>query len=139
MLKKILLKFKSNKAFTMYDLVVALTIFTIFSAIIGSLIVSTYKIQITTEIDEIVTLYAIEVLEYIDKIGFDDVTNELSNTLPQQFNLPEGIKLEINVTNYNPNNEEQTYIKQVNVKLKYNYIKEEKNLVFNRLKIKEVK
>lgn len=138
MFKKNLLNIKSDKGFTMYDLAIALIIFTMFAALIGSLIVTTYKVQVNTEVDEVVTLYAIQIVEYIDKIGFDEVTNELSNTLPQQFGLPESITLNIQVSDYNPNQETEIYTKKVSVDLKYDFDGEQKNILINRLKIKEL-
>ena len=80
MTKNKLVKIKSEKGFTIYDLIVAIIVFSMFATIIGTLIVTTYKVQATTEAEEVATLYVIQIVEYIDKIDFDEVTNELSQT-----------------------------------------------------------
>ncbi len=138
MTKNKLVKIKSEKGFTIYDLIVAIIVFSMFATIIGTLIVTTYKVQATTEAEEVATLYVIQIVEYIDKIDFDEVTNELSQTLPQKFNIPEAFTVEIQATDYKPNENTQAYIKNVNVNLSYNFVGEQKNITIKRLKIKEL-
>ena len=65
---------KSNQGFTMQDLAVAIIILILFAGTIGGIYVSILTVQAETKIDAIVTVYAMQILEDIDRIDYEDVT-----------------------------------------------------------------
>ena len=71
---------KSNKGFTMQDLIIATLIITIFVGLIGTLMYSVYNVNIRTDLTSQMATYAVQILEDIDKISYDEVTSELADT-----------------------------------------------------------
>ena len=47
--------------------------------------------QAESNAQEVATLYAVQIVEYIDKIAFEDVTENLSTEVVEMFNIKEGI------------------------------------------------
>lgn len=138
MIKNNFVNLKSNKGFTMYDLIIAIAIFTLFAGIIGYLLVTTFKMQSDTQVDEVATLYAIQIAEYIDKISFDDVNDELASSLADKLNIPAKYTVTLQVSDYKPEGETISYVKEVKINVKYSYANEQKNIYFDRLKMKEI-
>lgn len=138
MIKNKILNLKSNKGFTMYDLIIALVVFTMFVGFIGTMLGSTFEVQVDSQADEVAALYAIQVAEYIDKISFEQVETGIADSIATYFEIPSGYTLTIDVSDYKPENETESYVKTVNINLKYNYNNEDKNFSVNRLKIKEI-
>lgn len=138
MIKKTKIKFKSNKGFTMQDLVIAMWILTLFVGIIGSVYVATYKIQAETKIDEIATIHVIEIIEYIDKISYDDVQNGMENDLVSQFNIPSKFNVSVNVSEYKPSEDASDLVKEVSVNIDFTFSNNQRNILMKRLKVKEV-
>ena len=81
-------RIKSNQAFTMQDLVIAIMVLLLFVGTIGGTYLAIYQVQADTKLDSVATLYMIQMLEYIDKIGYDEVTNGMEETLRTQFAVP---------------------------------------------------
>ena len=96
--KQRFLKLKSNNGFTMQDLIIAIAIFTLFAGIIGTAIVATFRVQSDSQVDEVGTLYAIQIAEYIDKISFDDVESGMGDSLASMFNVPANFTVTIDVS-----------------------------------------
>ena len=138
MIKNNFLNLKSNKGFTMYDLVVAIIIFTMFVGVIGTVLVTTFKVQATSKIDEIAALYAIQIAEYIDKVSFEEVDTNLTSKVVTNLQIPNTFDVEINVTDYKPGIETESYVKVVKINLKYFYYNETQNFSIDKLKIKEL-
>lgn len=138
--KIILNKFnlKSNKGLVMQELIIAMAILLIFVVIIGSTFIMTYKIQAETQIAEVATVEAIKIIEYIDKISYEDVTNGMEEQLIELFNIPSSFNLAIEVSNYNPEGENSDIVKTVTVNIDYTYNQKQGNIVMKRLKIKEL-
>lgn len=129
---------KSDKGFTMQDLIVAISIFTMFAAIIGTLFVSIFKIQADSQVDEIATLYAVQITEYIDKISYDEVNEELAQKVTEMFGIQKTFTVTIVTEDYNPNGEETTYVKRVKTNIEYKFASNERNISIERLKVKEL-
>lgn len=132
------LNLKSEKGFTMTDLVVAIMIFSIFTGIIGTLMFSSFKTNLQTEMADIAGNYAIQILEDIDKITYDEVKNEMENKYKSKFKIPEGFDLNIEVSNYNEGNNKEDLIKKVKLTITYKLGEKSEKIVFNRLKVKEI-
>lgn len=158
--QKNIFKLKSNKGFTMQDLIIAITIFSIFTGLICTLIVNIFIMQAESNAQEVATLYAVQIVEYIDKIAFEDVTENLSTEVVEMFNIPSGFNIDIKVTEYKTStkstkesglktqanfeeaeirtDEYGVYTKMVSTNISYTLNKEEKNILINRLKIREM-
>ena len=138
MIRKNILNLKSEKGFTMQDLIIAMAIFALFSVIIGTGLVSTFKVQADSQVDEVGTLYAVQIAEYIDKISFDEVETGIGNSLAQKFNIPTNFEVTVNVSDYIPEDETVSYVKEVDINLEYSFNNNSRNIRIHRLKIKEL-
>ena len=132
------LNFKSNSGFTMTDLVAALIIFSVFTGIIGALMYSSLKINLQTKMAGIAGYYAIQILEDIDKIGYDSVTNDMEEYYKTKLILPPGFDLSIDVLKYNEGTEKEDLIKIVNLTITYRVAGNSEKFMIERLKVKEL-
>ena len=132
-------KIKNNeKGFTLQDLVAAIFIITIFAGIIGSLMVSAYKMNARIDLTAQMTTYAVQILEDIDKIAYEEVTPELTNNYYDKFSIPGGFKIDIEVSNYGEEEGLEDIIKVVKLGISYTFDDETEEFNVTRLKIKEL-
>lgn len=129
---------KSNSGFTMTDLIVALVIFTVFTSFIGSLLYTAFKTNIQTKLAGASVNYAIQILEDIDKIAYDEVQNGMENDYITKLSIPSGFNILIDVSNYNEGNSKEDLIKKVKLTITYEFSESTETLVMERLKIKEL-
>lgn len=129
---------KSQKGFTMQDLVVAIMIIGIFTGVIGSIMVSAYTVNVKTKVTANATAYMIQIMEDIDKIKYEQVTDGLSSTYVEKFSIPSAYNLNINVENYNEGNTKEDLIKKVQLTISYTICGTEEKITVNKLKIKEI-
>lgn len=132
------LNLKSEKGFTMADLVAAIMIFSTFTGIIGALMFSSFKTNLQTKMAGIAGNYAIQILEDIDKITYDEVKNGMENRYKSKFQIPKNFDINIEVSNYNEGNNKEDLIKIVKLTVTYKLGESSEKLVFNRLKVKEI-
>ena len=132
------LNFKSEAGFTMTDLIAALIIFSIFTGIIGTLMYASFKTNLQTKMAGTAGNYAIQILEDIDKITYDEVKNGMENSYKSKFSIPSGFDLNIDVSNYNEGTDKEDIIKKVKLTITYNFAGDSEQLVINKLKIKEI-
>lgn len=130
---------KSNKGFTMQDLIIATLIITIFVGLISTLMYSVYNINIRTDLTSQMATYAVQILEDIDKIAYEEVNSDLANTYKSQFNIPAGFDVNIEVTNYGDGTQNiEDVIKIVNLTISYELRGDTEQFSVQRLKIKEI-
>ena len=132
------LNLRSNSGFTMTDLVAALIIFSIFTGIIGTLMYSSFKANLQIKLVATAGNYAIQILEDIDKISYDNVTDGMENSYKTKFGIPTGFDLSIEVSNYNEGTSKEDLIKKVKLTITYGDTDNSEKLVMERLKVKEV-
>ena len=132
-MKKLLERIKNNKGFTMQDLVIALIILTLFAGTIGGTFIAVYKMQARTKITSVATLYGIQILENIDKIDYDEVVTGDLKTWQSDYNIPDSISLDIEVSSYN----EEDTIKKVKLTIGYEFDGSPETLVLEKFKVKE--
>lgn len=132
------LNLKSEAGFTMTDLVAALIIFSIFTGIIGTLMYSSFKANLQTKMAAMAGGYAVQILEDIDKITYDEVKNGMENKYKTKFSIPAGFDLNIEVSNYNEGNNKEDLIKKVKLTITYVFAGNSEQFVVNKLKVKEV-
>ena len=137
--KKKIINLKQNKGFTMQDLIVAFGIILLVGGIIGSTYLAIYSVQKETKLDAIATLYAIQITEYIDKISYEEVIEVMdTEDIKQKFDISDAFTVNINVSNYEKDEENLDVVKKVRIELNYNVKNKDRKIVFNRLKVKEL-
>lgn len=133
-MENILKKLKSNKGFTIQDVIIAIVVISIFAATIGGIYLSIYRIQVKTKISSVASLYGIKIIEYIDKVSYEQVTSDMLDKYRNELEIPSSIGLQLEVSKYN----EEDTIKKVKLVVSYNLEDEEQNLILEKLKIKEI-
>ena len=133
-MKKITKKLKSNKGFTMQDVIIAIAILTLFAGTIAGSYLAIYKIQAETQITAVATLYGIQILANIDRIAYEDVKNGMEDTYKQAYGISDQMGLRIEVSQYDSENT----IKMVKLTLSYQVAGNKEDLVLEKLKVKEL-
>lgn len=133
-MKKIVKNLKSNKGFTMQDVIIAIAILTLFAGTIAGSYLAIYKIQAETQITAVATLYGIQILENIDRIAYEDVKNGMEDTYKQAYGISDQMGLRIEVSQYDSENT----IKMVKLTLSYEVAGNKEDLVLEKLKVKEL-
>ena len=136
--KFIKINLKSNSGFTMADLVAALAIFALFATVIGSMMFSAYKTNLQVKMSGASMHYATQILEDIDKISYDNVTNGMESSYISKFQIPSGFSLNIQVSNYNQGTNKEDLVKKVKLTITYELLGNSESIDINKLKVKEV-
>lgn len=85
MKENIVKKLKSNQGFTMQDVIIGLVILTMFAGTIAGSYLAIYKVQAQTQATAVASLYGVQILENIDRISYEQVTDELEDTYRQNL------------------------------------------------------
>lgn len=133
-MRKISEKLKSDKGFTMQDVIIGMVVLIAFAGTIASSYLAIYKVQAQTEATAVASLYGIQILEDIDRISYDQVKNGMEQGYKQTYGISDGMDLKIEVSQYNPDNT----IKLVKLTLTYQIAGSQENLVLEKLKVKEI-
>ena len=137
--KLVKLNIKSEKAFTMQDLVIALVIIMLFVGIIGSTLYLAFMNNAKTILTSQMTFYAVQIIEDIDKISYEEAITKTGNDYKSQFQIPDGYMVEVSFSNYGEGIENvQDVIKIVDVKLSYTIAGDTVDYSIEKLKIKEI-
>lgn len=133
-MKKWLNKLKSNKGFTMQDVIIAMVILALFAGTIGASLTLIYRIQSETKITAVATSYAIKIIENIDKIGYDEVKNGMEENYKSMYSIPSRMNLKIDVSPYNT----QGTIKKITLTIDYEFSGKTNQLLMEKLKVQEI-
>ena len=129
---------KSEKGFTIQDLIAAMIVLGLFVGIIGTLYVSIYKVQLDTKVDSIATLYAVQIMERVDKLGYEEFTNstidQVLANMRNDFSIPDSYHISFEVIPY----QSDDLIKTVKMTINYEFAGKERTIIIQRLKVKEV-
>lgn len=133
------IKLKSNKGFTMTDIVIALFVLSIFGGLIISLF---YQIGLNTQeirANALAVDYCVKIAEGIDELSYDEVQNDMENTFRTTYLIPSGYEIEVLVNKYNENYpEKEDIIKIVTIKISYEIKKDNpENYFIKKIKVKE--
>ena len=139
MKKSKILNIKSENGFTMQDLIIAIFIIVVLIATISSMVYSVYKTNLKLDLSARMTTYAIQILEDIDKIAYEEVNSSLAERYVKQFSIPSGFYVDIQVSRYGESLENiQDVMKIVKLTISYTLQGETEEFVVERLKIKEL-
>lgn len=133
------MKLKHNKGATMVDVVTAIIILSLFVGVIGNLYYQVILHNNEIKLNAYAVYYVVQIAERIDKIPYEEVTNEFNNNLREEFSIPDLYNISIDVINYNENdNSKEDIIKIVTIKAEYECFEEQKKYEIQKLKIKEI-
>ena len=131
-------KLKSNKGFTLQDVVVAIIIIFIFVGVVASLFIVIYKVESETKVDVVAMLVVVQAMERIDKLGYNEVQestlSSVISTMRTDFSIPESFNISMRII---PDSLTDELVKTVEFKLNYHIFTRDRNIVIRTLKIKE--
>lgn len=131
------LNIKSDKGFTMQDLIAAALIIMLFVGTISTLMYSVYKINIKADLNAQMVAYAVEVLEDIDKRSYDEITEDFCIT-EYGLNAPMKFGFGVEISNYGEGIENvEDIIKIVKITISYYLQDEREEFTVTKLKIRE--
>lgn len=133
-MKKVIQKLKSNKGFTMQDVIIGMVILTVFAGTIAGSYLAIYKIQAQTQMTAVASLYGIQILENIDRIAYEDVKNGMEDTYKQAYDISDKMDLKIEVSPYGT----EDTLKMIRLTLTYEIAGNTEELVLEKLKVKEI-
>ena len=136
---------KKENGFLMGDVAFAIMIVFMTVGVIGTSITIIYNIQITSQISSIATMYGIQVLEEIDRRDYEEIEEleyiqnreNFCNECRKKFNIPDEIKIEINIEK-DMNQKTENTVKKLSLTLKMDIAKKSEEIKFNKLKVKEL-
>ena len=132
-------KLKSNRGVTITDVVVAVIILSVFTGVVGNLYYLIAKNNNLIKYNTVAVYNAIKIAEDIDKISYDEVTEDLNTNIKDRYNIPEGFSAQVKVVKYSDEDStKQDIIKRVKKTIKYKFLKEDKTYNLEKLKIKEI-
>lgn len=123
----------------MADLAAGIAILCIFVGVIGNLY---YQIAFRSNMIRLNTIaiyYSVKIAEDIDRIAYEEVTNNLNTNLKTKYQIPDFLNVTINVRNYNEiDTTKQDIIKIVTIKVEYTFNNQTDYYQIEKLKIKEI-
>lgn len=133
-MKKVFKRWKSNRGFTIQDVIIAMVVLVLFASTIGGSFVVIYKIQCETKLNTVATLYAIQILENTDKISYEEVTNGMENHYRSAYGIPDLMNLNLEISQYNT----EDTIKNIKLTISYEFAGSTETLVLEKIKVKEL-
>ena len=132
-------KIRETRAATMTDVIMGVIILIMFTGILTTSFYNIYSHNISIRMSAIAVDYTIKILEDIDRMSYEEVTNNLNNTLSEKYDIKENYTINLDIENYNKNDEtKQDIIKIVKVTVKYKVADQEEEYTVKKLKIKEM-
>lgn len=130
---------KAEKGFTLQDLVIACLIITLFVGTIGSMMYLVYKTNVKADLTAQMCIYAVQILEDIDKISYEEAQTMTGSAYKEKFSIPSGFNVQLQFSDYGEGVENiQDVMKIVNLRISYTILGEEEEFSVQRLKIKEL-
>lgn len=128
---------KTEKGFTMIDAIAAIFIVMLLVGIVGTILYQIADVKLSTKYTSEATIYAIKILEDIDRIDYDDVQTGMEQDYIINLRIPSTYDVTIDVSSYTTNDGQTDKIKQVKLEIKFNVMGRDENLTINKLKVKE--
>ncbi len=131
------LNIKTEKGFTMIDAIAAILIAMLLVGIVGTILYQIADVKLSTKYTSEATIYAIKILEDIDRIDYDEVQSGMEQDYVSELRIPSIYDVTIEVSSYKTNDGQEDKIKQVKLDIKFNVMGRDENLTINKLKVKE--
>ena len=130
---------KANNGISMMDVIVAILILCMFVGVIGNLY---YQIALQSNkirYNAIAVYYTVKIAEYTDIISYEEVTNDLNNSLKEKYEIPDLFNVTVNVEDYNKEDtSKKDIIKLVTIRIEYEVLGEPQIYQVKKLKVKEM-
>ena len=94
------IKIKQNKGITGVDLAISICVIVIFVGLISSLFYNIYSHSTAVRLNALAVDYAIKIAEETDILNYEDVDNNLNDTLRSKFDIPDAYNTSISVEKY---------------------------------------
>ena len=135
---KFINKFKLNIGATLSDIVISIGIMIILGGTIAGMFYKLYYNTTMIRLNAIAVNYAVSILEDIDKLSYEDVSENVNYKV--KFNIPDNFRVTLNVDKYSDENlNKEDIIKIVELTIKYSLQDgEEEQFNIKKLKIKEI-
>lgn len=126
-------KILDNKGITGIDLNISLIILTILSGLVMSLMVSIYKLSLEIQKSANAMAYATIILEKVDEKSFNQVNDDFIKTLENEIKINSDYAI-----SFATDTLEEGLLKKVVLTVSYDINGEQKSIIINKLKIKEI-
>lgn len=127
---------KMENGFTFTDLAIAIFIIMIFAGTIGTILYQITEIKLSTQLSAEATVYAIQILEDIDKTDYELIQNGMEDSYKTKFEIPNGFALKINVSDSSKTVGGEP-VKRIELSIKYEFKGREEELTISRQKVRE--
>lgn len=127
---------KSESGITFTDLVIAIFVIMIFAGTIGTILYQITEVKASTQLSAEATVCAIQILEDIDRKDYEQIQNGMEQSYKNKFQIPQAFDIQINVSNSSRTSGGQP-VKNVELRVKYEFKGREEELVITRQKIRE--
>lgn len=136
---KILNKLKQCKAATMSDVIIGILIMIMFTGILTTSFYQIYKYNISIRMNAVAVNYTVKILEDIDRMKYEEVTNDLNNSISTNYSIKENYDVKLDIQNYNKDDSsKEDIIKIVTISVNYKVGNEDETYKVKKLKIKEM-
>ena len=132
--KKLIENLKSNKGFTIQDAGIAIIILLLFAGVIGGSYITIYQVQSETKLSAVTNIYAIQILENLDKISYEEVVNGMEEKYRTEYGIPNTMGLKLEVNSY----DQADTVKKIRLTMNYDLSNQSQELVLEKLKVKEL-
>lgn len=137
--KKLWKLLMQNKGFTGVEITVAIVVLTIVISLITVLFFNIYLSYSDSKRNSEATAYATQIMELVQKMYYNEVTNENLAQKVLEMNIPSSYSIQVQVDNYNNgDNTKEDLVKTVKIAVNYQVGQQNKNVSFETIKAKEM-
>ena len=130
---------KSQSGYTGIDVAISIVILLIFTALISTIFVNIYIQYSEAQRNSIASSYIAYISESVDKMYYQDVSNENITSIINDMNISSGYTVTATVVKYQPEgNNSMDLVKTVKINVSYKVGNTTKNLSVDRIKAKEI-
>lgn len=130
---------RSNAGISFADLIGAISVVILFVGAISAVMYNSHVVNLQIKVTEVAVGYSVEILEYIDKVTYEEIDENFINMIHEEFNISDSYNVEIEITNYtdyNPSYDD--LIKIVNVSVTYEFEGRLEGIKVDKIKVKEI-
>lgn len=132
-------RLKANNGISMADVIIAMIVLCLFVGVIGNLYYQIVLQSTRIRFNAVAVYYVVKIAEDLDRISYEEVTNQLNDTIKSTYEIPDFITITLNVQNYNDtDSSKQDIIKIVTIIAEYQCLGDTKIYEVKKLKIKEI-
>lgn len=129
---------KSNKGISGIDIVISIGVIVLFVGLIGSLFYKIYSTSTSIRLNALAIDYAVKIAEKTDRLTYEEVNNEMNDTLNEDFEILDSYNATILVEKYcETDTLKEDIIKTVTIKIEYDFMNKKEEFIIKKLKIKE--